>query len=173
VLPALDQDVVVAGLLRRLWIEPPPAHPFRALSRLCDRWADEFERKYAASDPQLRLDPGLARAGIELFRALPRTADRAVLLYTDLHPENILAARREPWLAIDPKPYVGDPTYDPLQYMLNHPDRLAADPAGFVTRIAELLDLEPSRLRDWLFARSVQESIEAPNLREVAIALRP
>ena len=96
-----------------------------------------------------------------------------MLLYTDLHPENVLAAQREPWLAIDPKPYVGDPTYDALQHMLNHPDRLATDPAGFVRRMAELLDLDRSRLRDWLFARSVQESIDAPNLREVAIALRP
>ncbi len=173
VLPALDQDVVVAGLLRRLWIEPSPGHPFRTLSSMCDRWAQEFEHRHAASDPGLRLDPGLARAGIELFRALPRTADRTVLLYTDLHPENVLAAQREPWLAIDPKPYVGDPTYDALQHMLNHPDRLTADPTGFVSRLAKLLDLDPSRLRDWLFARSVQESIDAPNLREVAIALRP
>jgi streptomycin 6-kinase len=172
-LPAIDQDVVVAGLLRRLWIEPSPGHPFRTLSSMCDRWAEEFEHKYAASDPRLLLDPGLARAGIELFRALPRTADRSVLLYTDLHPENVRAARREPWLAIDPNPYVGDPTYDALQHMLNHPDRLATDPTGFVSRMADLLDLNPSRLRDWLFARSVQESIDAPNLREVAVALRP
>ena len=173
VLPALDQDAIVAGLLRRVWIEPPPGHPFRALSLMCDRWADEFEQRYAASDPRRRLDTGLAQAGIELFRALARTADRAVLLYTDLHPENVLAARREPWLAIDPKPYVGDPTYDALQHMLNHPGRLATDPTGFVKRMAALLDLDPSRLRQWLFARSVQESIDAPNLREVASALRP
>ena len=172
VLPALDQDVVVAHLLRRLWIEPQPGHPFRTLSSMCDRWAEEFEHKHAASDPRLRLDPGLARAGIELFRALPRTGDRTVLLYTDLHAENILAAQREPWLAIDPKPYVGDPTYDALQHMPNHPDRLATDPKGFVKRMAKLLDLDPTRLRDWLFARSVQESIEAPNLRELAITLR-
>jgi hypothetical protein len=39
--------------------------------------------------------------------------------------------------------------------------------------MAELLDFDFSRLRDWLFARSVQESIDAQNLREVAIALRP
>jgi streptomycin 6-kinase len=171
--PALDQDVVVAGLLRRLWIEPSPGHPFRTLTSMCDQWANEFEHKYAASDPRGRLDPGVARAGTELFRALPRNADRTVLLYTDLHPENVLAAQREPWLAIDPKPYVGDPTYDALQHMLNHPDRLATDPTGFVQRMAELLDLDRSRLRHWLFARGVQESIDAPNLREVAIALRP
>ncbi len=53
-----------------------------------------------------------------------------MLLCTDLHPDNVLAAEREPWLAIDPKPYVGDPTYDPLQHMLNFPDRLAGDRAA-------------------------------------------
>jgi streptomycin 6-kinase len=173
VLPARDQDLVVVELLRRMWIEPPPGHPFRPLSVMCDRWADGFERDYATSDPRRRLDPGLARDGIELFRALPHTADRSVLLYTDLHPENILAAQREPWLAVDPKPYVGDPTYDALQHMLNHPHRLARDPVGFVRRMADLLNLDRSRLRDWLFARSVQESLDAPNLHEVAIALRP
>jgi streptomycin 6-kinase len=57
--------------------------------------------------------------------------------------------------------------------MLNHPNRLATDPVGLVRRMAELLNLDPSRLRDWLFARGVQESLDAPNLREVAIALRP
>ena len=141
---------------------------------MCDWWADEFEEKYAAarsSGPQL--DPHLARAGIELFRSLPGTAERSVLLCTDLHPENVLAAQREPWLVIDPKPYLGDPTYDPLQHMLNFPDRLVADPAGFTRRMAGLLDLSGERLRQWAFARSVQESVDQPHLRSVAADLAP
>ena len=31
-----------------------------------------------------------------------------MLLHQDLHPENVLAAEREPWLVIDPKPLVGE-----------------------------------------------------------------
>ena len=31
-----------------------------------------------------------------------------MLLHQDLHAENVLAAAREPWLAIDPKPLVGE-----------------------------------------------------------------
>src|SRR5947209_8344705 len=58
VLPAAEQDVVLAGTLRRLWIEPPLGHPFRPLSSMCDQWADEFEQKHAASDPRPRLDHG-------------------------------------------------------------------------------------------------------------------
>jgi streptomycin 6-kinase len=174
VLPAPEQDTVVAGLLRRLWIEPPAGHPFRTLRSMCDWWADEFEQRYAAAGPRgPQLDPGLTRAGIELFRALPGTAERSVLLCTDLHPDNVLAAGREPWLVIDPKPYVGDPTYDPLQHMLNFPDRLVADPAGFAQRMADLLDLDAERLRQWLFARCVQESVDQPHLRTAATALAP
>jgi streptomycin 6-kinase len=169
-----DQDAVVAGLLRRLWIEPPAGHPFRMLQSMCYAWSDVFEERYrAAAGRGSQLDPGLVRTGIELFRGLPATSERSVLLCTDLHPENVLAARREPWLIIDPKPYVGDPTYDPLQHMLNFPDRLATDPSGFVARMADLLDLDAERLRQWLFARCVQESLDQPHLRNVAISLAP
>jgi streptomycin 6-kinase len=166
-----EQDVVVAGLLRRLWIEPRPPHPFRPLQQMCDQWATGFEEKLAASPGAI--DTGLAREGIALFRSLPATAECSVLLCTDLHAENILAARREPWLVIDPKPYVGDPTYDLLQHMLNCPERLAADPAGMAGRLAGLTDLDPKRVITWLFARCVQESIGDPALVDVARRLAP
>ncbi len=93
---------------------------------MCDRWADEFELEVAGGHRSV--DPGLAQEGTALFRALPAAAERRVLLCTDLHAENVLAAEREPWLVIDPKPYVGDPTYDGLQHLLNCEDRLRADP---------------------------------------------
>jgi streptomycin 6-kinase len=174
-LPPREQDAVVAALLRRLWIEPPASHPFRPLTDMCERWAAEFERRYAAARARGsdELDPGIARAGTELFRLLPATAGRQVLLCTDLHPGNVLAATREPWLVIDPKPHAGDPAYDPLQHMLNFPGRLAGDPAGFAARMAGLLGLDAGRLRSWLFARCVQESVGVPHLRAAAIQLAP
>ena len=119
------------------------------------------------------LDPGLVRAGIALFRELPATADTQVLLCTDLHAGNVLAAAREPWLVIDPKPHVGDPAYDPLQHLLNCGERLHADPRGLARRMASLLDLDPDRVLSWLFARCVQESAECPALAEVARTIAP
>ena len=110
--PEPEQDTVVAALLRRLWIEPERGHPFPTLQLMCQRWAEEYEQRAAAGP--VRLDPGLARAGIALFRELPASATSQVLLCTDLHAGNVLAAAREPWLAIDPKPVVGDPAYDVL-----------------------------------------------------------
>src|SRR5207247_1780742 len=138
---------------------------------MCDTWADEFEQKVAARGTSL--DPGMAREGIALFRSLPATAERSVLLCTDLHAENVLAAQREPWLVIDPKPYVGDPTYDALQHLLNCDQRLHADPVGLVRRIADLLGLDEARLLLWLFARCVQESAQSPRLAEIARRVAP
>jgi streptomycin 6-kinase len=171
--PEPEQDQVVAGLLRRLWAQPHAAYPFRPLAQMCAAWAGEFERDYAAAEPADRIDPGLARAGIALFRELPETADRRVLLCTDLHGDNILAAQRAPWLVIDPKPYVGDPAYDVLQHMLNCEDRLAADPAGLAARMASLTGVDAARVRQWLFARSVQESVGSSLMHQVAAALAP
>ena len=172
-LPEPEQDQVVAGLLRRLWAQPHEAYPFRPLAQMCAAWAGEFEREYAAAGPADRIDPGLARAGIALFLALPRTAGSQVLLCTDLHGDNVLAARRAPWLVIDPKPYVGDPAYDVLQHMLNCSGRLAADPDALALRMADLAGLDCSRVRQWLFARSVQESVGSPLMRQVARTLAP
>ena len=96
-----------------------------------------------------------------------------MLLCTDLHAENVLAARREPWLVIDPKPFIGDPAYDPVQHMLNCDERLATDPAGLSQRMASLLELDPERVRLWLFARCAHESLGDPSMREPARRLAP
>ena len=108
-----------------------------------------------------------------MFRELPASAGREVLLCTNLHAGNFLAAQREPWLVIDPKPYVGDPTYDVLQHLLNCDERLTADPLGLIRRMADLLELDEARLRLWLFARFVQESLDQLRLHRLASALAP
>ena len=138
---------------------------------MCGRWAEEFEQRAEAG--RVRLDPGLARAGIALFRELPATATSQVLLCTDLHAGNVLAAAREPWLAIDPKPHVGDPAYDSLQHMLNCEERLQSGPRRLARRMAGLLGLDPGRVLLWLFARCVQESQEWPALAAVARSVAP
>jgi streptomycin 6-kinase len=175
VLPGPEQDAVLAGLLRRLWITPPPGGVFRRLEAMCGEWARRFEMDYgnARALGRDQVEPGLARAAMALFRELPAAAPDSVLLATDLHHGNVLASEREPWLAIDPKPYLGDPAYDVLQHMLNFPERLAADPAGFAARMAGLAGLDAGRVRLWLFARCVQESAGDQNLRAVAARLAP
>lgn len=144
---------------------------FGSLQAMCDDWADSFELDFETDGRGL--DPALAREGMATLRELPQSADRAVLLCTDLHAGNVLASRREPWLVIDPKPFVGDPAYDAVQHMLNCDQRLASDPIGLSQRIAELLGVGPERVRLWLFARCAQESLHDPTMREPARRLAP
>lgn len=171
-LPEPDQDVVIARLARRLWErQPVDGHPFGSLQEMCDLSAHGFEQDY---DTDSRgFDPGLARAGSAMLCELPASAERNVLLCTDLHAGNVLASRREPWLVIDPKPFIGDPAYDAVQHMLNCDERLATDPLALARRMAELLEVDPERVRLWLFARCAQESLHDPTMREPARRLAP
>jgi streptomycin 6-kinase len=147
-LPEPEQDVVIAALLRRLWRPVPEPHPFRTLAEMTEHWALRDP-----GDADRWPDPGLVRAGHRLYAELPRSAPAHVLLATDLHAGNVLRAEREPWLAIDPKPFVGDPAYDATQHLLNCEDRLRADARATVARMATLLDVDAERVRLWTFAR--------------------
>src|SRR5262245_39845449 len=156
--PEAEQHVVVTDLLRSVRaVELASDHPFRPLSAMADGWVAGAEARLAA-DPG-RLDAGLAREGLALFRELSRPGPADVLLLTDLHAGNVLSGERRPWLLIDPKPYVGDPHYDVLQHLLNCAESLQADPIGLLTRVADLAGLDPARVRQWLFARCIQESL--------------
>lgn len=153
-LPEAEQDVVMAGLLRRLWRSPPAPHAFRPLSAMTEYWIGETLR-----DIESWPDAGLVREGLRLFQELPRTAPiNDVLLATDLHAGNVLRSQREPWLVIDPKPFVGDPAYDATQHLLNCRGRLRSDPLGTIYRMADLLGVDRERVRLWMFARLAAES---------------
>jgi streptomycin 6-kinase len=151
-LPETEQDVVIATLLRRLWRTPPSPHPFRPLSFMLDRWAAET----MASESKW-IDAGLVREGLRLFEELPRPAADDVLLATDLHAGNVLRAEREEWLAIDPKPFVGDRTYDATQHLFNCKSRLTTATYSTISRFADLLEVEAERVRLWMFARAAAE----------------
>jgi streptomycin 6-kinase len=131
--PEPEQDVVIAGLLRRLWRRPAEPHPFRPLTEMTAHWLAEAG------------EPADAAA---IAAELHRTAPDEVLLATDLHAGNVLRAEREPWLVIDPKPFVGDPAYDATQHLLNR-----SDPDRAVDRFAELLGVDAERVRLWLAFR--------------------
>lgn len=151
VLPEAEQDVVIAGLLRRLW-RKPPAGVFRPLAALVEHWSAETLAASARWP-----DPGLVREGLRVFEEFDRSGASDVLLATDLHAGNVLRARREPWLMIDPKPFVGDAAYDATQHLINCESRLFADPLKTVRRMADLLEIDYDRLRLWIFARAAAD----------------
>jgi streptomycin 6-kinase len=89
-LSQLGQDAaldVLIRLLPRLWI--PAAEPFHTLADEAAWWYPQLPRTK------------LGDAAREAIDALAHTQGEQVLLHQDLHGDNVLAAQREPWLAID------------------------------------------------------------------------
>lgn len=99
-----------------------------------------------------------------------------MLLATDLHAGNVLRAQREPWLVIDPKPFIGDPAYDATQHLVNCDARLRAAPLETIRRFADLLGVDWERVRLWMFARLAAEPHNewyAGDAMELAQAIAP
>jgi streptomycin 6-kinase len=144
--------VVISGLLRRLWRVPSAQHSFRPLSALAEYWSDE-----TLAHIKQWPDTGLVREGLRLLTELPRTAPTEFVLATDLHAGNVLRAERQPWLVIDPKPFVGDPAYDATQHLFNCSARLRSDPEGTIRSFADRLGVDHERVRLWTFARAAAE----------------
>ena len=77
----------------------------------------------------------------------------------------MLAAEREPWLAIDPKPLVGSPAFDVLPALTNRWAEAVAtgDPARAIRRRYDLmvdeLGLDRHSARAWTYARLLQNAI--------------
>ncbi len=107
-----EQDVIITTILKRLWQSPPP-QMFRPLSALITYW-NEHTRQNAKSWS----DAVLVTEGLQMLASLAAEPSDDVLLATDLHSGNVLRAQREPWLMIDPKPFVGDAAYDLTQHLL-------------------------------------------------------
>jgi len=147
-----EQDAVIGGLLHRLWRSPSTPNPFRHLSVLMEHWSNE-----TLAQSQQWFDSGLTTEGLRLFRELSHTAPQEVLLATDLHAGNVLRAEREPWLVIDPKPFLGDPAFDATQHLFNCWPRLRSNPDRTIRQFADQLGVDHERVRLWTFARAAAE----------------
>jgi streptomycin 6-kinase len=149
------QDAVIARLLRRLWRKKASLngqHAFRHLSAMLAFW-----RRETLAAAEHWPDPGLVSEGLRVLLALGKPSPTDTLLATDLHAGNVLRSEREPWLVIDPKPFIGDAPYDLVQHLHNCEARLQADPRGMVTRLAELAEVDRERLQLWTFARAAAD----------------
>lgn len=100
-----DEAAAVCGhLTRRLAVPAPPDVP-----RLSDR-AEQQERDLQDAFDVMR--DHVPRRAVELALSTVRELGRGqpdTLVHGDLHYKNIVRAAREPWLAIDPKGFAGDP----------------------------------------------------------------
>jgi streptomycin 6-kinase len=153
---------VVSGLYSLLHV---PALPqLRLLTAYVERWADEL----AVLPRSAPLPRRLVEQAISLSRDfVADPASTGTMIHGDLHYENVMAADRAPWLAIDPKPTSGDPHYEPAPMLWNRFDELGAANSGQSVRdgvrqrfhaLVDHAGLDEARARDWVVVRMLNNA---------------
>ena len=162
-LPEEEANPVAARVCGQLVRPLPTGHPFDKLEAEAERWAADLEAEAAG---------GIVAHAAAVLRELARTQGEQVLLHQDLHQENVLAARREPWLAIDPKPIVGEREFAPVPLIR---DRKASFEPALVRRRLDFysaeLDLDRERVRGWTLGHTVAWSDGNATMLAIARAL--
>lgn len=147
-----EANRAAAAVLTALHRRPPPGSPYRRLVDEAERWAValplRFERLGRPFERRL-LDRALA-AIAELSVGPPDE----VVVHQDLHGGNVLAAGSR-WLAIDPKPLLGERAFDLASLLRDRRADLLDDPSA-PRRVARRLELlvdalgvDRERARGW------------------------
>ncbi len=164
----VDACEVVVGFYRRLHVPAMPQLP--TLASLLAQWADDF-----ASLPRSASIPHrLVEQAIGLCRDLAGDPGDRVL-HGDLHYGNVLAADREPWLAISPKPLNGDPHFELAPMLWHRWDELADNIRfGVQRRFYALVDaagFDEDRARGYVLVRVVRQATQDPDHLTKYVAL--
>jgi streptomycin 6-kinase len=144
---------VLAGLMARLVAVEAPAG-MRNLGDMAAEMLDDVTE--AVGELEREDDRRLVRDCAAAVREVAgEPGDR--LLHWDLHFGNVLASRREPWLAIDPKPLAGDPGFELLPALFNRFDR--DEVLWRFDLLTEVLGLDRERARAWTLGRVLQDAL--------------
>ena len=141
---ASDPVGVLVELMPRLWRS---GDGFLSLEAETEIWAEYMHR---APDHRFR------DVALGTISELAPTQGEQVLVNQDLHGENVLAAQREPWLVIDPKPLAGEREFSvaPIvrSFELGHSKR---DVLHRLDRLTSELGLDRDRALGWTVAQTV------------------
>jgi streptomycin 6-kinase len=157
---ALD---VLLGLLPRLW--RTVGDPFHTLADEVEIWLAEIPAAWELADRPI--ERALLDEAMEMLRELATSQGEEVLLHQDLHTDNVLAAEREPWLVIDPKPLRGEREFSvaPIvrDYVLGHSRR---DVVHRLDLLTSELGLDRDRARWWTIGQTVAWMFESTHLHD-------
>jgi len=138
-LPDDEATAVAIDLGRRLW--RPAGAPFRWIGDHVPRWLDNAARRGAP----------LAQLARSLYDGLD--VGRSTLVHGDFHHHNLLADG-EHYLAIDPKPMLGEPEYDVYSFLVNPlGSRMRLDVTERRLSAFAAAGLDEGRMRTWAVIR--------------------
>jgi streptomycin 6-kinase len=149
--PLLPAAAIAGRVIRTLAVPAPPGLPL--LVDVARTAADEMpilQRQLGYPVPA-----GMLSQAIDVARTLS-TDVGTVLVHGDLHYGNILAGTRQPWLAIDPKPFTGHPERSIAELLWTRLDEVADD-AGIRALVAAVVDaaeLDAGRAFAWAVMRT-------------------
>jgi len=144
-----DTTIAVAvELLPKLWVSADA--PFRRLADQATRWAAVARERWEAIGDVLPAK--VLDTGIGLLEDLPD--DETFLLHGDFHPGNVLLDADRGWIAIDPKPMVGDRAFDATA-LVAHGVTDIGHLRRRLAQVSDALDLDRERLLAWTLARHV------------------
>ncbi|MEZ0070114.1 streptomycin 6-kinase [Streptacidiphilus sp. MAP12-20] len=165
-LPESKAMLEALGALRLLWVAPPEGHPFTLVTDYVTDLREILARRRempAAAELQPLVDEALELSAALLDDSTAR--EERLLLHGDYHHGNVLAAERSPWLAIDPKPLVGERAYDLAWLAQDRLETLAGSPGPQAAarrrlqRLAADAAVDPDRLRGWTLFRTVEAGL--------------
>jgi streptomycin 6-kinase len=146
---ALD---VLVDLLPRLW--KPAGEPFTSLAEEAAWWVGNIRADWEKAGKPI--EEALINAATSMLEELAPTQGEQVLVHQDLHPDNVLAAEREPWLVIDPKPLVGEREFALASIIraseLGHSKSAVI---GRLDRLTSDLGLDRERARGWAIGQTI------------------
>ncbi|NUS94314.1 MAG: kinase [Nocardia sp.] len=167
--------------LRRPLTALPPGYPAPPLvGDIVAGWSNRL------TDPAFTayLTDSLSAPARDRCAALAVPDGPEVIVNRDTHLGNIVAAEREPWLLIDPKPYLGEAAFDSgflvLKMVESYPDPDPRIARRMIAAAADALEVDRERTRDWAFLRAIEEiawsleddrTTDADRFRRVAAAL--
>ena len=158
-----EANEIAADVLSQLW-RAPSGGPFKSLVEEAARWAANLPLAWEACGRPF--EEALLDEAVALLQSVELTSADAVLLHQDLHGGNILSSERG-WLAIDPKPLVGERAFDVASLLRDRRDELARDEDA-ATRVMSRLDfftarlgLDRERVRGWGIAHALAWAFES------------
>lgn len=151
----------MAVLHEQTWVVPAADHPFATLQAHAHHWCIDMEERWEQGN---RVFPReLIDLAITCLREVADDQGEQVIVNQDLHAENVISATREPWLVIDPKPLVGERELSLAALARSFGwVQIPPDPAWWVRRACERLDVDHDRALRWAIGQSVCWGMETP-----------
>jgi streptomycin 6-kinase len=155
-----DQATRIAvQTLQALW---QPIDKHQSHFKSVEHWLKKLDQTNTDHSP---LPKALLHKAKTLCAELLSSTGGPVLLHGDLHHDNILSTKRQPYLAIDPKGVVGEREYD-IGALMRNPLAFIAQPRQLKQRIerrlsiiTELTDFDRERLLMWSFVQAILSAI--------------